>query len=77
MGIPFPSGLNQLRRTQEGLIPWAWGINGFFSVIGSSIAVLIAIEYGFKSVIVSALALYIICGFLYAWMCSDKFAFLN
>ncbi len=77
MGIPFPSGLNQLRRIQEGLIPWAWGINGFFSVIGSSIAVLIAIAYGFESVILSALALYIICGFLYAWMCSEKFTFLN
>ncbi|MBW2649956.1 MAG: hypothetical protein JRC66_02855 [Deltaproteobacteria bacterium] len=65
MGIPFPSGLSRLTGNREGLIPWAWGINGFFSVIGASATVLIAIEWGFKSVVLTALALYILSAVIY------------
>ena len=65
MGIPFPSGLSRLTENREGLIPWAWGINGFFSVIGASATVLIAIEWGFKSVVLTALALYILSAVIY------------
>ena len=65
MGIPFPSGLSKLRRAQEDLIPWAWGVNGFFSVIGASGTVLIAIGLGFKVVILFALTLYILSGITY------------
>ena len=66
MGTLFPSGLSKLRRAQEDLIPWAWGVNGFFSVIGASGAVLIAIGFGFKIVILFALTLYILSGITYA-----------
>ena len=66
MGIPFPSGLSKLRHAQKDLIPWAWGVNGFFSVIGTSGAVLIAIGLGgFKVVILFALTLYILSGITY------------
>jgi spermidine synthase len=60
MGLPFPSGLSALTPHRETLIPWAWGINGFFSVIGSATTVLIAIGYGFKSVIFLSVLLYIL-----------------
>jgi len=62
MGVPFPSGLSRLSETEENVIPWAWGINGFFSVIGASTAVIIAVGCGFRAVIVSALFLYAISG---------------
>jgi hypothetical protein len=65
MGIPFPSGLSTLTAEREALIPWAWSINGFFSVIGSSATVLIAIGYGFKSIIVIAVVLYILSAFTF------------
>ena len=65
MGIPFPSGLSLLERAREDLIPWAWGINGFFSVIGASAAVICAVRFGFKTVILSALCLYIVAGISY------------
>jgi SAM-dependent methyltransferase len=60
MGFFFPSGLGVLAPHREALIPWAWGINGFFSVIGSAFTLLIAIGYGFKSVILIALLLYVL-----------------
>jgi hypothetical protein len=65
MGIPFPSGLSELAAGREGLIPWAWSINGFFSVIGSSTTVLIAIACGFKSIIVIAVLLYMLSAFMF------------
>ncbi|MCX5842290.1 MAG: SAM-dependent methyltransferase, partial [Deltaproteobacteria bacterium] len=65
MGIPFPSGLSTLAAEREALIPWAWSINGFFSVTGSSAAVLIAMGYGFKSIIVIAVVLYILSAFMF------------
>ncbi len=39
-------------------IPWAWGINGFASVMSASLATLLAIEFGFTVVVLIALALY-------------------
>ena len=60
MGIPFPSGLSILTPNKEVLIPWAWGVNGFFSVIGSATTVLIAIGCGFKAIIILAVLLYIV-----------------
>ncbi|HLA05276.1 MAG TPA: hypothetical protein VJZ16_04755 [Syntrophales bacterium] len=65
MGIPFPSGLIELRGRGEEIIPWAWGINGFFSVMGSSAAVLIAIGWGFKSVLLTALTFYLLSAVMF------------
>jgi hypothetical protein len=39
-------------------VPWAWGINGFASVVSAVLATLLAIEFGFNVVIVLALLLY-------------------
>ena len=44
MGRAFPWGLCQLEGCKE-LIPWAWGINGFTSVLGAPTAVLLSVHY--------------------------------
>lgn len=66
MGMPFPSGLAALATERGGFIAWALTINGFFSVIGSLATVLIAISWGFKSVILLAASLYIVAAFTFA-----------
>ncbi len=58
MGMPFPMGLKRLSRSAPGFVPWAWGINGFASVVSAVLATLLAIEFGFNVVIVLALVLY-------------------
>jgi hypothetical protein len=65
MGIPFPSGLERLSKGSEHLLPWAWGVNGFFSVIGASGAVLISVSWGFAAVIGIALLLYILAAVVF------------
>ncbi len=47
MGIPFPLGLKTLSSRNESLVPWAWGINGCFSVISTALALIFAFESGF------------------------------
>lgn len=65
MGIPFPLGLARLALRRKPLLPWAWGVNGFFSVIGASAAVLLAASWGFVAVIVAALALYALAALVF------------
>lgn len=65
MGLPFPSGLDRLTPDRPELIPWAWGINGFFSVMGTAGTLLIAIGWGFKAVVVLALCFYILSALVF------------
>ena len=59
MGIPFPLGLLLLSRHAPLLTPWAWGINGFASVIATSLTVCIAISFGHSVVLLIAIGLYL------------------
>lgn len=58
MGFPFPLGLTSVARLSHSLIPWAWGMNGFCSVVSVSLAVLIATEGGFLVLTLVAAAAY-------------------
>lgn len=60
MGIPFPYGLHLLGQRAPGLLPWAWGINGFFSVAGAAGTVLVAVSFGFRTVVIAALLFYVL-----------------
>jgi hypothetical protein len=44
MGRPLPWGLRQL-DSHRSAIPWAWGINGFASVVASPLAVLLSVQF--------------------------------
>jgi hypothetical protein len=58
MGMPFPTGLAALSRTSSSLVPWAWGINGFMSVISTMLATFFTIEFGFIMVFLFAILAY-------------------
>jgi hypothetical protein len=60
MGIPFPMGLKNLNQTIPNLLPWAWGVNGFASVVSSTAVVFMAVEFGFVAVLVIAMVVYTI-----------------
>lgn len=60
MGMPFPLALSELGAIAPRTIPWAWAVNGCASVISPVLATLLAIEFGFKTVVLSALLLYAI-----------------
>ena len=51
LGAPFPIGLRQLALEAPSLIPWAWGINAFATVIGTVLALMLAMTFGFMLVL--------------------------
>jgi hypothetical protein len=51
MGQPFAGGLRVLERLRPELVPWAWAINGSFSVISAVLAVMLALTWGFTVVL--------------------------
>ena len=60
LGWPFPSGLRVMAKKFPGLVPWAWGINGCASVIGAVLGKCLAVSIGFKLLMLSACALYLL-----------------
>ena len=60
LGWPFPSGLRVIAKKFPGLVPWAWGINGCASVIGAVLGKCLAVSIGFKLLMLSACALYLL-----------------
>jgi len=58
LGLPFPLGLSRLGS--GGALPWAWGLNGAFSVVATPLANLIARQAGYRLLLLCAAALYIV-----------------
>jgi hypothetical protein len=58
MGLPFPLGLSRVAGQDPDYLPWAWGVNGCASVISAVLATLLAIHFGFGTVVVLAVLLY-------------------
>jgi hypothetical protein len=72
MGMPFPLGLRLLDRSGAQwaeLIPWVWGINGATSVLGSILAITIAINFGFRAALLVGL-----CAYGVAFLCGRALA---
>jgi hypothetical protein len=60
MGLPFPLVLRSLSHQSQELMPWAWAINGASSVIASIIAIIIAMQCGFKIVLSISAGFYLV-----------------
>jgi len=61
LGMPFPAGLRVVGIHAPSLVPWAWGINGFFTVIGSVLAMMGGMILGFSFVLLAAAGCYVMC----------------
>ena len=58
LGLPFPLGLNRVGT--GSYLPWAWGLNGAFSVVATPLANLVAREAGLSWLLAGAAGLYLI-----------------
>jgi len=69
MGVPFPSGIRILAKLSPDSVPWAWGINGCASVVGSVLSLMIALAVGFSWVLVAAGIIYLAgAAVVYHWV---------
>jgi Spermine/spermidine synthase domain len=64
MGMPMPLGVRRLHHSSVQLIPWAWGMNGSASVLGSILTVLVAVNAGFDEALLTAVGFYILAAAL-------------
>jgi hypothetical protein len=73
MGMPFPTGLRALAGrsanelpppsaddTSGNLVEWAWAMNAASSVLGSVLAIIIAIQFGLNVTLASGAAAYLV-----------------
>jgi hypothetical protein len=59
LGVPMPSGIRLLARRAPELVPWAWGVNGAASVLGSVGAIALAMVWGFDQALLVAALVYL------------------
>ncbi|MGD8779037.1 MAG: hypothetical protein PVH88_08780 [Ignavibacteria bacterium] len=61
LGIPFPTGIQMLKQNNlVKYIPWMYGVNGIFSVLGSVSAVILSMILGFTPSFFVGLSMYLI-----------------
>jgi hypothetical protein len=65
MGIPYPNGLDSLQETKPHLLPWAWGMNGGLSLVGSAMARLLSVANGFPVLLKLGIGIYLMVGVLF------------
>ena len=59
MGVALPAGMRLLHARQPSLVPWAWGMNGALSVMGATLAIFIAMNWGFSVTLLAGAAAYV------------------
>jgi hypothetical protein len=61
LGIPFPTAIEILKKNnKEIFLPWMYGVNGIFTVLGSITAVIISMLFGFTISFFLGLTIYLI-----------------
>ncbi len=70
MGMPFPTGLRALAGSpvpefpgpaeSGNLVEWAWAMNAASSVLGSVVAIIIAIQFGLNATLACGAAAYVV-----------------
>ena len=59
MGVALPAGMRLLHARQPSLVPWAWAMNGALSVMGATLAIFIAMNWGFSVTLLAGATLYV------------------
>jgi hypothetical protein len=58
LGVPFAYGIRLANERNPAIVPWAWAVNGCFSVIGSILTVIASMTAGFAATLVLAVMIY-------------------
>jgi hypothetical protein len=68
MGFPFPSALALCAGERETVVPWAWALTGYTSVMGSSISGVLAVTHGLAALFILGSSCYLLAGLLFIRM---------
>jgi spermidine synthase len=65
LGVFVPTALERLKDDAAAFAPWAWGINGIFSVMAPVAAVALSISWGINALLLSAIPVYLAVGWAF------------
>jgi hypothetical protein len=60
LGMPMTLGIRLLAARDPRVIPWAWGVNGAASVLGTVAGMVVALVAGFDQALLAGAALYLL-----------------
>ena len=63
LGMFMPLSISLVARDEDHsreYVAWGWAINGFFSVIGSTLTTMVSMTYGFRAVMTVSVLLYLV-----------------
>jgi spermidine synthase len=60
LGIPFPFGLTLLGARVPEAVPWAWAMNGLFTVVGGLLSIVFSLLFGFRVALLLGLVFYVV-----------------
>jgi CheY-like chemotaxis protein len=64
MGVPFAGGLRAIMAASPQERAWAWAVNGSASVVGSTLAAVIALSVGYRVVLMAAACCYLLAALI-------------
>lgn len=65
LGVFFPFGIKKIGDKEKRFIGWAWGANGFATVLGSVLTVIISINFNFSLVLLISSFIYFSAGLIF------------
>jgi hypothetical protein len=60
LGVFFPTVLAALKERAPAFVPWAWGINGAFSVLAPILAVAFSVTFGITALLLATIPVYLL-----------------
>jgi hypothetical protein len=58
LGMALPGGMRLLNAVRPEIVAWGWGMNGAFSVVGATLAIFIAMNWGFSVTLLTGATIY-------------------
>jgi hypothetical protein len=62
MGAPFPLGLRYAHRQNRRVVAWAWALNGYATVVGTTAVSIVIPMLGYRSMFLIGGLVYLVAG---------------
>jgi hypothetical protein len=72
LGVPFPCGLRLAHRDDNHLVAWAWALNGYMTVIGTTAISIITQFLGYTLMFLLGGVVYLIAGLCMAYLAGRR-----
>lgn len=74
MGQLFPQGLRYIKREGDGLVEWAWAINGATSTVAAGLGIVFSQPLGFNAILLAGVVCYGVVLLLPAYRTAEHLA---